>query len=76
MRRLPIIVGALATVTALTLSGAAGANPLYSQSEPMPFGSQPVEASQTAPWHYVWQYHYARHGEWVPGWVAVLNGIR
>jgi hypothetical protein len=72
MTRMLTLAGAL-SLAVMTASGAVAAAPFGSQNAP----SAPVLAQQqyrqAMPWHYEWQYHYGRKGEYVPGWVAVPN---
>ena len=74
MTRMPTLAGALslAVMTATTGAAAYAAAPA-AQNAPSEGLALQEQYGRTLPWHYEWQYHYSRHGEWVPGWVAVLN---
>ncbi|HTT80747.1 MAG TPA: hypothetical protein VMF86_13790 [Stellaceae bacterium] len=65
------LAGAL-SIAVMTASGALAAAPAYNQNTPSPLLAA-QEKYGTIPWHYVWQYHFNKFGEVVPGWVAVLN---
>ena len=72
MTRMLITAGALALAVATT-STAVMAAPAYGQSvQPSAVAAQP-RSNPAAPWHYEWQYHFAKGGDYVAGWVAVLN---
>ena len=70
-------VGAIALAVVMLSGVAARANPadtLYPPTQAS--AAYPAQPAQRADWHYEWRYHYSRHGEWVPGWIAVLNSRR
>ena len=72
-----LFTAAAAALAAVTISGPANADALMDR----PAANYRAMPTQTGSfgqvsWHYEWRYHYDRHGQWVPGWVAVLNGIR
>jgi len=75
MTRMLFTAGALALAVATT-SSAALAGPAFGQSvQPSPAAVR-VTSTPAVDWHYEWRYRYDRHGEYVPGWVAVLNNAR
>jgi hypothetical protein len=71
MTRMPTLAGVI-SIAVMTASGAVSAAPAYTQHPPSP-ALAAMEKSGTVPWHREWQYGYGHHGEWLPGWVAVLN---
>ncbi|MGH7040470.1 MAG: hypothetical protein ACREE1_20315 [Stellaceae bacterium] len=67
--------GALA-IAAVMVSGVARANPPYREIAAPSVRPAQLQPSQPAPWHYEWRYHYGKWGQYVPGWVPVLNSAR
>jgi hypothetical protein len=72
MTRMLTLAGAL-SLAVVTATGVVRAAPVYNQNAPSSGLAEQEKYGQTVPWHYVWQYHYGQHGEWVPGYVAVLD---
>lgn len=72
MTRMLTLAGAL-SIAVMTATGAVSAAPAYNQSTPSPALAAQEKYGRTVPWHYEWQYRYDHHGDWAPGWVAVLN---
>jgi hypothetical protein len=75
MIRMLTTAGALA-IAAVMVSGVARANPPYREATALPARLVQDKSLQPAPWHYEWQYHYSKWGQYVPGWVPVLNSAR
>jgi hypothetical protein len=72
MSRMLLAIGALSAV-AMMMPGAASASPATSRNVAPPAASDTIKATSAVPWHYEWQYHYGKAGEYVPGWVAVFD---
>jgi hypothetical protein len=78
MTRMLTLAGSL-SIAVITAGGAVHAAPFYNQAAPFSHTVPPQglalqeEYGRTVPWHYKWQYHYGKWGEYVPGWVPVLN---
>ncbi|HJU15036.1 MAG TPA: hypothetical protein VJ770_01090 [Stellaceae bacterium] len=75
MTRMLTAAGALA-LAAMTISGVAHANPPYREIVAPPTHWAQVSLRQPASWHYEWRYHYGKWGQYVPGWVPVLDSAR
>jgi hypothetical protein len=75
MIRMLTTVGALA-ITAVMIAGVARANPPYQEMAAPSGRLAQVEGLQPARWHYAWQYHYDKWGQYVPAWVAIPSNLR
>jgi hypothetical protein len=75
MTRMLTTAGAVA-LAVMTVAGVAQANPSYPAIEEPPVFQAQNRPLQPAPWHYEWQYHYGKWGQYEPGWVPVLNSAR
>jgi hypothetical protein len=75
MTRTLTAAGALA-ITAVMIAGVARANPPHQEIVAPPVQLAQAEALQPVRWHYEWQYHYDKWGQYVPGWVAITSNVR
>jgi hypothetical protein len=74
MTRMLTVAGVFA-LGAVLMYGAAQASPAYyHQSAPGAAATGQASSPQPlADWHYEWRYQYGKWGEFMPGWVPVLN---
>jgi hypothetical protein len=78
MTRVLTTAGALVLATAM-VAGIASAASLYGQTAQntqmaaAPAATGQVRHHQAVGWHYAWRYHFDKWGQYVPGWVPVLN---
>ena len=71
-----LTAAAALAITAVMVAAVARANPPHQEIVAPPARLAQAKSLQPIRWHYEWQNHFDKWGQYVPGWVAVSNNAR